>query len=163
MPFTTDAPQVILNNLLQTTPESKLTWTFSQPHRKRTINYDGGISLLDASFTAPQPLSVMLTWRVAPGLDADFSTSLRLYNVDGEDAWARDSELLALFSGGMQPTRYWAPDAPVSTLALFDIPPDILPGQYELRLIVYYADTLRPTVVVGVWEPEVVLAHVLVQ
>ena len=163
MPFTTDAPQVILNNLLQTTPESKLTWTFSQPHRKRTINYDGGISLLDASFTAPQPLSVMLTWRVAPGLDADYSTSLRLYNVDGEDAWARDSELLALFSGGMQPTRYWAPDAPVRTLALFDIPPDILPGQYELRLIVYYADTLRPTVVVGVWEPEVVLAHVLVQ
>ena len=163
MPFTTDAPQVILNNLLQTTPESKLTWTFSRPHRKRTINYDGGISLLDASFTAPQPLSVMLTWRVAPGLDADYSTSLRLYNVDGEDAWARDSELLALFSGGMQPTRYWAPDAPVRTLALFDIPPDILPGQYELRLIVYYADTLRPTVVVGVWEPEVVLAHVLVQ
>ena len=163
MPFTTDAPQVILNNLLQTTPESKLTWTFSQPHRKRTINYDGGISLLDASFTAPQPLSVMLTWRVAPGLDADYSTSLRLYNVDGEDAWARDSELLALFSGGMQPTRYWAPDAPVRTLALFDMPPDILPGQYELRLIVYYADTLRPTVVMGVWEPEVVLAHVLVQ
>ena len=163
MPFTTDDPDVILEFLLQPAPASRLGWMFTQPHRKRTIDYDGGISLLDASFAAPQPLSVMLTWKAAPGLVADFSTSLRLYNLDGKEAWARDSDLLALFTGGMRHTRDWPPDAPIRTLSLFDIPPDIPSGQYELRLIVYHADTLKPTVVAGIWEPEIVLAHVQVQ
>ena len=44
---------------------------------------------------------------------------------------------------------------------LLDIPAD-LPRDYELRLIVYDAATLSPTVEL-LWEPEVVLARRLVE
>ena len=36
---------------------------------------------------------------------------------------------------------------------------DIVPGDYELRVVVYDFETQAPTVQVGVWEPEVVLAR----
>ena len=39
------------------------------------------------------------------------------------------------------------------------VPADLPPGVYELRLIVYDSATLSPTVEIGVWEPEVVLAR----
>ena len=163
MPFKTRDPQIVIDLLLQTSPESRPTWTFTQPHSKRAIHYDGGISLLGASLTARQSLFVMLTWRAASGLDTDYKTSLRLCNVDGEEVWAQDYTLLSVFSGGRQPTRHWPPDVPIKTLSVLDIPPDIPPGQYELRLIVYNAHTLTPTVELGVWKPEAVLAHVQVQ
>jgi len=34
------------------------------------------------------------------------------------------------------------------------------PGLYDLRLTVYNAETLIPTVEIDVWEPELVLARV---
>ena len=164
MPFTTNDPDIIVALLTQSMPESKLTWSFTQPHGERTIEYKGGISLLDASFAAyDQALFAMLTWRAAPGLDVDYSTKLRLYDADGDEAWAQDYSLFAMFQGAMLPTRYWWAERPTETLAVLDAPPDISPGQYELRLVVYDAQTSTPTVETGVGEAEVVLAHVQVK
>ena len=47
----------------------------------------------------------------------------------------------------------------VDALVLLDFPADLLAGEYELRLVVYDSETLKPTVELGVWEPEFVLAH----
>ena len=43
---------------------------------------------------------------------------------------------------------------------LVEVPADLLPGDYELRLIVYDAASLKPTVELDVWEPEVTLARI---
>ncbi len=47
----------------------------------------------------------------------------------------------------------------MDTVYYLDIPTDLSPGEYELRLIVYDSATLRPTVEPGVWEGEVALAR----
>ena len=44
-----------------------------------------------------------------------------------------------------------------------EIPPDLEPGEYELRLVVYDYESLKPTVELGVWKPEAVLAHLQVE
>ena len=43
-----------------------------------------------------------------------------------------------------------------------EIPSDLEPGEYELRLIVYDYQSLKPTVELGVWEPEAVIAKLQV-
>ena len=43
-----------------------------------------------------------------------------------------------------------------------EIPPDLKPGEYELRLVVYDYESLKPTVELGVWEPEAVIANLQV-
>ena len=47
----------------------------------------------------------------------------------------------------------------VDTLHLLEIPAELQPGEYELRLVVYDFETQQPTVELGVWEPEKVLAR----
>ena len=56
-------------------------------------------------------------------------------------------------------TGRWPEEEPVDTVYYLDIPTDLSPGEYELRLIVYDSATLRPTVEPGVWEGEVALAR----
>ena len=40
-----------------------------------------------------------------------------------------------------------------------EFPSDLPPGEYELRLVVYDFETLKPTVELGVWEPETTLTR----
>ena len=54
------------------------------------------------------------------------------------------------------------PSEQFDTWAHLEIPGDLLPGEYELRLVVYDAETLKPTVELGVWEPERTLARLQV-
>ena len=56
-------------------------------------------------------------------------------------------------------TRHWAAGESVDTLHLLDLPDDLPPGEYEMRLVVYDFATLKPTVELDVWEPETVLAR----
>jgi hypothetical protein len=56
-------------------------------------------------------------------------------------------------------TGRWAVGEPVDTVSYIAIPADLGAGEYELRLVVYDSVTLQPTVEMGVWEPEVVLAR----
>ena len=58
-----------------------------------------------------------------------------------------------------RPTSHWAANELVDSLLQLDLPADLLPGDYELRLVVYNIETLTPTVQQDVWEPEITLAR----
>ena len=97
-----------------------------------------------------------LQWQTDSGLDVDYAISLRLYNTEDERSYQRDIVLwkpdhTRTGSGGM-----WEP---FDTLIHIDFPADLPPGEYELRLIVYSTETEIPTVEIGVWEPEFLLAR----
>ncbi|MXZ22646.1 MAG: hypothetical protein F4Y84_18955 [Caldilineaceae bacterium SB0665_bin_25] len=147
-------------------------WTFYERLQSLTVEYDGGISLTgfalgqgpeEYSVARPfelkrdKPLWIALNWETVPDLEVDYSVSIRLHNRAGEVVLQEDS---LLWNPLHRPTSDWTPGDRIDTLFQISLPPDIAPGDYELRLVVYNAETLTPTVQVGVWEPESTLAEV---
>ena len=146
-------------------------WTLYDQLESLTVNYDGGIALRGLALGQgaeqlssqqlldlgrDRPLWMALRWQTAPGLDVDYSMSLRLYNVEGERVHQEDR---VLWNPVHRPTSYWTADSPVNTLAWLDFQEDLPAGNYELRLVVYNFETLVPTVEIGIWEPETTLAR----
>lgn len=148
-------------------------WTFYRALQPTVISYDDGITLNGFALgrgteqlSSPGPLNVgesralwmALQWQTAPGLDIDYAISLRLYGAEngGEFQFIKDTTL-------------WRPDhtrtgsggeaALFDTVVQLDIPRDLLPGDYELRLVVYNAATLEAVIEPGVAEPEVALTR----
>ena len=99
----------------------------------------------------------VLQWQTAPGLDIDYAISLRLHNMEGERVYQADDLLWK--PTNHTPTSQWSADEVVESLVQLGFPPDIPPGDYELRMVVYNFETQAPTVQQGVWEAEVVLAR----
>ena len=91
-----------------------------------------------------------------PGLNVDYAISLRLYNDAGDIIYQADDVLWN--PTNHTPTSQWSANEPVDTLFQLEIPIELLPGEYELRLVVYNVETQAPTVQQGVWEPEITLA-----
>ena len=150
------------------------SWTFYESLGPPSVNYDGGISLLgialgqgDTQLSTQQQINlgpertfwIAKQWQTAPGLDTEFAVSLRLHDSEGGGVYQRD---IVLLNPNYSRTSNWAPEQPVETLYHMEIPPDLKPGEYELRLIVYDYESLKPTVELGVWEPEVVIANLQV-
>ena len=46
----------------------------------------------------------------------------------------------------------------VDSLFQLEIPDNLLPDEYELKLVIYDFESLVPTVEIGVWQPETTLA-----
>ncbi len=150
-------------------------WTFYDHLHPLTIHFDKGISLngyavgqSEAQLPSQrnihkgriQPTWVALQWQTAPGLDVDYSVSLRLYDVEGGLVSQQD---FVLKNARPLTTSLWTAGEPVDTLSYFDLPAELLPGDYEIRLVVYDFETKEPTVELGVWKPESVLAHLQLQ
>ena len=57
--------------------------------------------------------------------------------------------------GEPDPSAYQPSEEVVDTLFHLEFPDDLLPGEFELRLIVYNMSTVE----IDVWEPELVLAR----
>ncbi len=148
------------------------SWTFYDQLGPPSVDYDGGISLLgialgkgNTQLSTQQQINlgpertfwIAKQWQTAPGLDKEFAVSLRLHDSEGGGVYQRD---IVLLNPNYSPTSNWTPNKPVETLYHMEIPPDLKPGQYELRLIVYDYESLKPTVELGVWEPEAVIANV---
>ena len=146
-------------------------WTFYEQLEPLTVNYDGGIALhgfalgRDAeqlsfgqllNLGRQRALWGVLQWQTDPELDIDYAISLRLYNSEGEKAFQEDA---VLRNPSHRTTSHWAANEPVDSLLQLDLPADLLPGDYELRLVVYNIETLTPTVQQDVWEPEITLAR----
>ena len=146
-------------------------WTFYEYLEPLTVHYDGGISLHGLAlgqgeeqlssqqlFNLGEDRSLWmgLQWQTSPGLDSDYAISLRLYNAEGERAYQKDH---VLRNPQLVPTSLWSADDMVDTLFHFEFPADLQAGDYELRQIVYNIENLIPTVEIGVWVPEVALAH----
>ncbi len=149
----------------------QLPWRFYEQLERLHVSYDADISLLglaigqDAEQMSSQdainlderrPLWVGLSWQTDLSVDADIKISLRLYDAAGAYRYNKD-RILRNLNGDT--TAGWTPGQPVETLFFLDIPPELPPGEYELRLVVYNAETLIPTVEIDVWEPEFVLAR----
>ena len=155
---------------------------FTQPWRlyvqlePREIAYDGGISLTGLAFSrhggqpasAAQPIAVQpgealytaLTWWADRPPAGDFKFSLRLHDAEGGVAAQTDE---SIWSFDQAPTSRWQPGEASESLIVFELPQDLTPGEYELRLVVYDDKTQTPTVQVGVWQPEVTLARLQVK
>ena len=150
------------------------TWTYYEQLEPLTVVYDGGIALQGLALgqgeeqlpsrqrlTLGQDRSLwgVLQWQTGPGLKIDYAISLRLYNAKGERAYQADDLLWKPTTH--TPTSQWSADELVDSLFWVEFPADIPPGDYELRMVVYNFETQVPTVEVGVWEPEFVLARLL--
>lgn len=148
-----------------------LPWTFYEHLEPVSVAYDGGIALQGLalgqgaeqlssrqtlSLKRDRPLWMAYRWQTVPGLDVDYVTSLRLYNVADEIVYQED---MVLWNPEHWPTSHWQGDDLVDTLSLFNIPADLPAGEYALRLVVYNYETLVPTVEIGVWRPEKTLAQ----
>ena len=150
-------------------------WTFYGELEPWAVRYDGGISLLglalgqgEQQFPSQQTVSlvggdslwVALQWQTESGLETDFAISLRLQSADGQYTYQTDH---VLGNSTFARTRDWFADLPVDTLFHLDLPADLPPGEYELKLIVYNTETLIPTVEIDVWKPELLLTRLLLQ
>ncbi len=146
-------------------------WTLYDLLEPLTVHYDGGISLLGIALgqgtkqlsTLRTPklgenrsLWLALQWQVAPELDIDYSASLRLYDDSGAAVFQED---VVLKNAQPAPTSHWSAGEQVDTFFYLNLPAELVPSEYELRLLVYDFETLKPTVELGVWEPEKALAR----
>ena len=147
-------------------------WTFYEWLEPLTVNYDGGIALQGLALgqgaeqlSFRQQLNLgrerslwgVMQWQTEPGLEVDYAISLRLYDETGDRVYQADDVLWNPLKHS--PTTRWHAHEPVDTLHLLDIPTELPPGEYELRLVVYDVETQTPTVQEGVWEPETTLAR----
>ena len=146
-------------------------WTFYEQLEPRTVVYDGGITLLGfalgqgeqqlsaqdiVNLGTERSLWAVLQLRTAPGLEVDYRISVRLYDAEDVRVYQDDVTLVDL---NYAQTSQWKADEPVDNLFHFDLPADLPPGEYELRLVVYDSGTNKPTVELDVWKPEIVLAR----
>ena len=97
-----------------------------------------------------------LQWRTESGLDVDYAISLRLYNTDGERSYQRD---IVLWKPNHTLTGSGGSSELFDTMVQFGFPSDLAPASMSLRLVVYSTETQIPTVEIGVWEPELLLAR----
>ena len=151
-------------------------WMLYDQMEPKAITYDGGISLTGLAFSrhggeqasATQSISVQpgeslytaLTWRADQPPAGDYKYSLRLHDEAGSLIFQTDE---SVWSFDQAPTSRWQPGEASESLIVFGLPQDLKPGDYELRLVVYDGQTQTPTVQVGVWQPEVILARLQVE
>ncbi len=147
------------------------SWTLYDHMDPLAVSYDGGIALtaLAAGQRKEQqsaqhplnlkegsPLWLALQWETAPELGIDFAISLRLNDAEGKGVFQKD---YVLWRPDHSSTGSAGSSGPFDSLHLLEFPSDLPSGSYELRMVVYDTATLKPTVELGVWEPETTLAH----
>ena len=139
-----------------------------------SVVYDGGIELTEValgrgheqlaieapiSFDSIGTMWAVLRWKTAPELETEYAVSLRLRDADAAVAYSKD---LILWKPDHSVTGDGGPADQFDTWMSLDIPKDLPPGVYEFSLTVYDAVTLKPTVELGVWEPERTFARLQV-
>ncbi len=146
-------------------------WTFYQQLEGPEVHYDRGISLLGFALgqgreqfsnqqtpklSEDRTLWIAQQWQTAPGLDMDFAISMRLHNPGGEAVYQWD---IVLKDSMNLETSHWEAATPIDTLYHFDLPGNLQPAEYELRMVVYDFESLQPTVEMDTWELELALAR----
>ncbi|MYC95693.1 MAG: hypothetical protein F4X14_12050 [Caldilineaceae bacterium SB0661_bin_32] len=146
-------------------------WTLYEFLDPLTVNYDGGIALMglaagqgkeQQSSQSPlnlkegNPFWLALQWQTAPELGVDFAVSLRLHDAQGSNVFQKD---YVLWRPDHSSTGAGGQTEPFDSLHLIEFPADLPFGDYELRIVVYDTESLKPTVELGVWEAETTIAH----
>ncbi len=157
--------------------ESRVVWTHYEQLEPMAVEYDSGIALAGVALGQEEdqlsvkqmstlerlrPAWVAMRFRELVDSEISYATSLRLYPVEQDGGWIyqEDTELWKPEHSTLQPG---ASAQPLDTLVRLVFPPDLPAGEYELRLVVYDVETLEPVVRVGVWEPELLLARLLLK
>ncbi|MCY4409347.1 MAG: DUF2142 domain-containing protein [Caldilineaceae bacterium] len=157
--------------------ESRVVWTHYEQLEPLAVEYDSGIALAGVALGQEEvqlsvkqlsdldrlkPMWVAMRFRELVDSEISYATSLRLYPVEQDGGWSyqEDTELWKPEHSTLQPG---ASAQPLDTLVRLVFPPDLPAGEYELRLVVYDVETLEPVVRVGVWEPELLLARLLLK
>ena len=102
---------------------------------------------------------IALQWETAPELNIEYAISPRLHNDEGDGVF---QEGFVLLDWNQTRTADWFPEQSVDTLYHNVISAYIETGTHELRLVVYDNETLKPTVELGFWAPEVELVVIRV-
>ena len=153
--------------------ESRVIWTHYEQLEPKDVRYDSGISLVgvalgqgEIQFSTQElieietksSLWVAMQWQEPVDSVTAHATSLRLHSVENGGSWIyqEDSNLWKP-DGGLNANR--APRVTVDSLVRLTFPPELPTGEYELRLVLYDADTLQTIVQDGTWEPELILAR----
>ena len=146
-------------------------WTLYESLDPLTVNYDGGIALTGLAAgqgqkqqsTEPQlivkagsHLWLALQWETAPALEFDYAISLRLHDAENNGVFQKD---FVLWRPDHSSTGGGGQSEPFDSLHLVEFPADLPSGDYELRIVVYDTESLKPTVELGVWEAETTIAH----
>ena len=146
-------------------------WTLYQKLESPTIVYDRGISLLGVALGQGEKqlstqqlinlgrernLWIALQWETASDLNVEYAISLRLHNAEGAAVHQKDVHVVNWKDLG---TSHWLANEPIETLYHMEFPKNLPAGVYELRIIVFDYETLIPTVELGVWTSEAVLAR----
>lgn len=153
--------------------ESRVIWTHYQQLEPLVVSYDSGISLVgvalgkgEAQFSTKQVISVpedrsmwaALQWEDAVDSETAYATSLRLHAVDSEGSWVFQEDT-SLWKPAAPTGANRAPHITVDTVVRLAFPSELPAGEYELRLVLYDAETLQTVVQEGTWEPELILAR----
>ena len=153
--------------------QSRVIWTHYEQLEPWSISYDSGISLVgvalgqgEAQFSTQElieiererALWVAMQWQQPGDSVTAYATSLRLHAAGSEASWVYQEDT-NLWKPDIGPNAKGAPHVTVDSLVRLTFPPDLPAGEYELRLVLYNADTLQTVVQNGTWEPELILAR----
>ncbi len=154
--------------------ESRVIWTHYEQLEPRAVRYDRGITLVGVALgqgevqlstkalievDRDRPVWVALQWRDLVDSEAAYASSLRLYATEMEGSWVFQEDTDLRKPEGT-PNVNRAPDATIDSLVRLTVPQDIPAGEYDLRLLLYDADSLETVVQDGTWEPELTLARI---
>ncbi|MDE0198045.1 MAG: DUF2142 domain-containing protein [Caldilineaceae bacterium] len=154
--------------------ESRVIWTHYHQLESMAVGYDSGMSLVGVALgqgevqlsteglieiERDRPVWVALQWRELVESETVYATSLRLYATETDGSWVfqEDSDL---WKPEGAPYVKRAPEATIDSLVRLTFPWVIPAGEYELRLLLYDADSLETVVLDGTWEPELTLARI---
>ncbi len=151
-------------------------WTYAAQPFALDLTYDAGVTLRSAAFGAggagfavvdavdrsvtTEPgatLWIVTTWVADQRPSGDLKVSWRLVDEAGAERFQFDDTLVA--SDGLLSSE-WAPAQVEENFHISALPPDLPSTCYALEMILYDAETLAPTVQVGVWEARYRLGRV---
>ncbi len=160
---------------------SRVVWTHYAQLESLSVNYDSGISLVGAAvgveevqFSTTELIEIeenrsiwiALQWQDRVDSETAYATSLRLHAAGSEGTWVfqedtnlwRQVDGQGVGQGVGQGAAAWS-HTTIDSLVHLSLPPELPAGEYELRLVLYDAETLETVVQDGTWEPELLLAR----
>ncbi len=153
--------------------ESRVIWTHYEQLEPKGVRYDSGISLVgvalgqgEVQFSTQElieietkrSLWVAMQWQEPVDSVTAYATSLRLHAAGSGGNWVYQEDA-NLWKPDGGPKASQATHATVDSLVRLTFPPELPAGEYELRLVLYNADSLQTVVQDGTWEPELILAR----
>lgn len=113
--------------------------TYRWPAAVETVT----ISLPQDPVAAGESIFAAIRWRLATQTPTERPLKARVALYDANDGRVAQSDERILNDRHLMPAQWRAEDRPLNAYEL-ETPPDLPPGSYDIRLLVYDAETLEP-------------------